>query len=131
MSKFKIGELVADVSLKDLLTNGRRVKLRNGAMYTVVDGALIRPVDTKLKLAWVSINDLGKDLIVVNPKDPEWDVMEVYEKPGLVVEYFEYYVPTEVIWQRKEKTAKQLQLEALQKQAQDVADAIKNLQDEE
>ena len=116
---------------KSLLTNGRRVKLRNGNMYTVVDGALIRPADTELKLSWVSINGLGKDLLAVKPKDPNLDVMEVYEKPKLVVEYFEYYAPTEVIWQREEKTAKQLQLEELQKKAQDVADAIKKLQDEE
>lgn len=121
-------ELVTDVNLKDLLTNGRRVKLRNGTMYTVVDGALIRPEDTKLKLAWVSTNDLGE---IIGTNSPEWDVMEVYEKPKLVVEYFEYYVPTKVIWQRKEKTAKQLQLEALQKKAQDVADAIEKLRDEE
>lgn len=116
---------------KTMLKNGMRVKCRNGNMYTVVDGALLRPADTKLKLSWVSINDLGKDLLAVNPKDPAWDVMEVYEKPRLVVEYFEYYAPTEVIWQREEKTSKQLQLEALQKQAQDVVDAIKKLQDEE
>lgn len=124
-------ELAAESSLKAMLTSGRRVKLRNGNMYTVVDGALIRPAATKLKLSWVSINDLGKDLLSVYPKDPAWDVMEVYEKPKLVVEYFEYHVPTEVIWKREEKTAKQLQLEKLQKKAQDVADAIKKLQDAE
>ena len=36
MNKFNIGDKV--VTIKNMLQNGMRVKLRNGCMYTYIDG---------------------------------------------------------------------------------------------
>ena len=115
-------------SPKAMLKNGMRVKLRNGNMYTVIDGALIRPVDTKLKLSWISINELGEDLLIDGTNDPALAVMEVYEKPKMVVEYFEYYVPTEVIWKRVEKSDAELRLEQMQAKAAELQNEMAKLQ---
>ena len=131
MNKFKIGDKVQ--SPKSMLQNGGRVKLRNNKMYTYIDGYFtnICPYGNGLEyLSEVAIwaDDLhyyeGIDV------ESEWDVMEIFAAPN-VYDYFNYKVKTRSLWTRKEKSAKQLQLEALQKQAQEVADAIKNLQDEE
>lgn len=119
---------LAAPSPKAMLKNGMRVKLRNGNMYTVIDGALIRPVDTKLKLSWISINELGEDLLIDGTNDPALAVMEVYEKPKLVVEYFEYYVPTEVIWKRVEKSEAELRLEQMQAKAAELQNEMAKLQ---
>lgn len=126
-------EIVSDINLKAMLTNGRRVKLRNGKMYTVVDNALMFLDDSRTcGMGWASgsvTDSYNNDLH--NKHSKNYDVVGVYEKPEFVLNYFNYQSPTKILWQREEKTAKQLQLEALQKQAQDVADAIKKLRDEE
>jgi len=123
-------ELVSRANLKDMLTNGRRVKLRNDTMFTVLDGALI---DFKADDCNSQSNNFQGSYKenLTHLRNTDFDIVSIYERPPCVASYFNYCYTTDMLWQREEKTAKQLQLEALQKQAQDVADAIKKLQDEE
>ena len=120
-------------SLKSMLTNGRRVKLRNNIMYTYIDGYFTNISPVGNGLVYLSeVATWADDLHYYRGVDveSEWDVVEIFTAPN-IYDYFNYKIKTRSLWTRKEKSAKQLQLEALQKQAQDVADAIKNLQDEE
>jgi hypothetical protein len=120
-------------SLKSMLTNGRRVKLRNGEMYTVIDRFLVKPLYSPVteELVGMAIDNVLSENLT-HKYGSEYDVVSIYERYNNNVNlYFCHNLMTDLIWQRKEKTAKQLQLEALQKQAQAVADAIKKLQDEE
>lgn len=134
MNKFKIGDKVhAAQAPKSMLQNGMRVKLRNGLMYTYIDGYFtnISPVGNGLVYlsevaSWSDDLHYYRGTIV----ESEWDVVEIFTAPN-IYDYFNYKIKARSLWTRKEKSAKQLQLEALQKQAQEVADAIKNLQDEE
>ena len=121
-------------SLKSMLTNGRRVKLRNGRVFVMLEGvpvAMTRNGNVLDHIYAIKYWDNG----LTHPKTcsdhADWDVMEIYEAPKEIWYYFKDSEPTALLWQREEKTAKQLQLEELQKQAQAVADAIKKLQDEE
>ena len=123
----------AQQSLKSMLQNGVRVKLRNNKLYTYIDGYFTNICPTGNGLVYLSevatwTDDLQHYRSV--GVESEWDVVEIFTAPK-VYDYFNYKVKTRSLWTRKEKSAKQLQLEALQKQAQEVADAIKNLQDEE
>ena len=120
-------------SPKSMLQNGMRVKLRNGCMYTYIDGYFTNIKITKDGLNYLSeVDSWADDLCYYRGVDveSEWDVMEIFAKVN-IYDYFNNNVKGRVIWKREEKSAKQLQLEALQKQAQEVADAIKKLQDEE
>ena len=113
---------------KSMLQNGMRVKLRNNIMYTYIDGYFTNTNPVGYGLEYLSeVAIWSDDLHYV---ESEWDVMEIFAKVN-IYNYFNNNVKGRVIWKREEKSAKQLQLEALQKQAQEVADAIKNLQDEE
>jgi len=126
-------ELVSRVNLKDMLTNGRRVKLRNNIMYTYIDGYFTNISPVGNGLVYLSeVATWADDLHYYRGVDveSEWDVVEIFAAPN-IYDYFNYKIKARSLWTRKEKSAKQLQLEALQKQAQEVADAIKNLQDEE
>jgi hypothetical protein len=121
------------LSLKSMLQNGMRVKLRNNLMYTYIDGYFTDIKITKDGLNYLSeVESWADDLRYYRGVDveSEWDVMEIFAKVN-IYDYFNNNVKGRVIWKREEKSAKQLQLEALQKQAQEVADAIKKLQDEE
>jgi hypothetical protein len=113
-----------------MLTNGRRVKLRNDTMFTVLDGALI---DFKADDCNSQSNNFQGSYKenLTHLRNTDFDIVSIYERPLRLASYFNYCYTTNMLWQREEKTAKQLQLEALQKQAQAVADAIKKLQDEE
>ena len=126
-------ELVSHANLKDMLTNGRRVKLRNDIMYTYIDGYFTNISPVGNGLVYLSeVATWADDLHYYRGVDveSEWDVVEIFAAPN-IYDYFNYKIKARSLWTRKEKSAKQLQLEALQKQAQDVADAIKKLQDEE
>jgi len=126
-------ELVSRANLKDMLTNGRRVKLRNGEMYTVIDRFLVKPLYSPIteELVGMAIDNVLSENLT-HKYGSEYDVVSIYERYNNNVNlYFCHNLITDLIWQREEKSAKQLQLEALQKQAQEVADAIKKLQDEE
>lgn len=131
MSKFNIGDKV--VTIKNMLQNGMRVKLRNGCMYTYIDGYFTNISPAGNGLVYLSeVDSWADDLQYYRGVDveSEWDVMEIFAKVN-IYDYFNNKIKGRVIWKREEKSAKQLQLEALQKQAQEVADAIKKLQDEE
>ena len=128
-----ISERNIELCLKSLLTNGRRVKLRNGEMYTVIDRFLVKPLYNPIteELVGMAIDNVLSENLT-HKYGSEYDVVNIYERyNNNVALYFCHNLITDLIWQREEKTAKQLQLEALQKQAQDVAEAIKKLQDEE
>lgn len=111
-------------SPKSMLQNGRRVKYRNGQMFTVMDGVLITPANSSLQLCWTDIEHPTDDLAYKN--NSEWDIMEIFEKPKMVVEYFEYHVPTKTLWKREEQTESEKQLKILQEQIQTLTEqAIK------
>ena len=110
-----------------------RVKLRNGCMYTYIDGYFTNISPVGNGLVYLSeVASWADDLHYYRGVDveSEWDVVEIFTAPN-IYDYFNYKIKTRLLWTRKEKSAKQLQLEALQKQAQEVVDAIKKLQDEE
>lgn len=114
-------------SPKDMLKNGRRVLLRNGAVFTVLDGELTRMYDDNCAvLDWTSLNNMNDNL--EQPYNPDFTIMKIYEAPW-VCHYFNYNVATELLWEREEKTAEQIELESLQQQALDIANRIKALQD--
>lgn len=114
-------------SPKDMLKNGRRVLLRNGVMFTVLDGELTRMYDDNCSvLGWTSLNNMNDNL--EQPYNPNFTIMKIYEAPW-VCHYFNYNVATELLWEREEKTAEQIELESLQQQALDIANRIKALQD--
>lgn len=120
-------------SPKSMLQNGMRVKLRNGCMYTYIDGYFTNISPVGNGLVYLSeVDSWADDLQYYRGVDveSEWDVIEIFAAPN-IYDYFKYKIKTRSLWVREEKSAKQLQLEALQKQAQEVADAIKKLQDEE
>ncbi len=118
---------------KSILQNGMRVKLRNNSMYTYIDGYFTNISPVGNGLVYLSeVATWADDLHYYRGVDveSEWDVVEIFKATN-IYDYFNYKIKARSLWTRKEKSAKQLQLEALQKQAQEVADAIKNLQDEE
>lgn len=118
---------------KNILQNGMRVKLRNNSMYTYIDGYFTNISPVGNGLVYLSeVATWADDLHYYRGVDveSEWDVVEIFKATN-IYDYFNYKIKARSLWTRKEKSAKQLQLEALQKQAQEVADAIKNLQDEE
>lgn len=115
--------------IKDSLVNGMRVKLRNGNMWTVLDGvfANLKP-EFKHGMDWVCyIKEYSDDLCNSNSL---FDVMEIYAAPRMVVEYFEYHVPTKLIWKRSEKSEAEIRLEAMQKQMQEIQENMNKLQQE-
>ena len=131
MNKFNIGDKV--ITTKNMLQNGVRVKLRNGCIYTYIDGYFTNISPVGNGLVYLSeVVTWSDDLHYYGGVDveSEWDVVEIFTAPN-IYDYFNYKIKTRSLWTRKEKSAKQLQLEALQKQAQEVVDAIKKLQDEE
>lgn len=116
-------------SLKDMLQNGVRVKLRNGLMYTYIDGYFANINTTKDGLSYLSeveswTNDLHYHKYVA---ESEWDVMEIFAKVN-IYDYFNNEIKGRSIWKREEKTPEQIELEALQQQAQDIANRIQVLQ---
>lgn len=118
---------------KSMLQNGMRVKLRNNIIYTYIDGYFTNISPVGNGLVYLSeVATWADDLHYYRGVDveSEWDVVEIFKATN-IYDYFNYKIKAKSLWTRKEKSAKQLQLEALQKQAQEVADAIKNLQDEE
>ena len=120
-------------SPKLMLQNGMRVKLRNGCMYTYIDGYFTNISPVGNGLVYLSeVDSWADDLHYYKGVDveSEWDVVEIFAAPN-IYDYFNYKIKARSLWAREEKSAKQLQLEALQKQAQEVVDAIKKLQDEE
>lgn len=58
------------------------------------------------------------------------DVMEIYAAPRMVIEYFEYHVPTKLIWKRSEKSEAEIRLEAMEKQMQELQENMDKLQQE-
>lgn len=115
--------------IKDSLVNGMRVKLRNESMWTVVDGTFLRlRPEFKHGMDWCGrVKDWNDNLEAESTKS---DVMEIYSAPKMVVEYFEYHVPTELIWKRSEKSEAEIRLEAMQKQMQELQENMDKLQQE-
>lgn len=120
-----------DNSIKSKLKSGDRLVARNGNVYIIFDDKIVR------KVSWNELEAYNDDLEVKNINlGSQFDIMKVY-RPSCAIAMvnfdFEQFPSknAELLWEREEKSAKQLQLEALQKQAQEVADAIKKLQDEE
>lgn len=120
-----------DNSIKSKLKSGDRLVARNGIVYIVFDNKMVR------KVSWNTLDAYNDDLEAecVN-LGSQFDIIKVY-RPSIIVAMvnfdFEQFPSknAELLWEREEKSAKQLQLEPLQKQAQKVADVIKKLQDEE
>lgn len=117
-------------SPKAMLKNGMRVKLRDGSLYTYIDGYFTNINTKKDGLDCLSKVDTWKDNLIycLDGEECMLDVMEIFAASE-IYDYFSYKIETESLWKRVEKTAGQLELEALQQQAQDIADRIKALQD--
>lgn len=101
---------------KHLLTNGRRVLLRNGKMWTVIDNALVNFVGKSKAWSSANIQDrYNDDLTHFNScYSSNFDIMEVFEKPKAVVAYFDYDTETPSLWKREEKSEAEKQLEEIQ-----------------
>ena len=117
-------------SPKDMLKNGMRVKLRNGLLYTYIDGYFTNINTKKDGLNYLSEVAEWKDNLsyYLDGEECMWDVMEIFAATP-IYDYFNYKIETKSLWKRVEKTAEQLELEALQQQAQYIANRIKVLQD--
>ncbi len=103
--------------------------MRNGNMWTVIDGVFVRlEPAVSHGMTWCKcITDLDDSL---KTEYYNLDVMEIYAAPSHVVEYFEYNVPTKLIWKRNEKSEAELRLEAMQKQMKELQENMDKLQQE-
>lgn len=114
---------------KNMLQNGMRVKLRNGCMYTYIDGYFTNISPVGNGLVYLSeVASWADDLYYYKGVDveSEWDVMEIFAQVN-IYDYFNYKIKTRSLWTRKEKSPEQIELEALQQQAQDIANRIQAL----
>ena len=113
---------------KTMLKNGMRVKLRNGSEWTYLDGvfAKLKP-EYKHGMDWAGgVIDWDNNLNAKGASN--YDVMEITAAPKLVVEYFEYHRPTQVIWKRVEKSEAELRLEQMQAKAAELQNEMAKLQ---
>lgn len=119
---------LAAPSVHSLLTNGNRVRLRNGKMFTIIDDALVSLDDNwglvlKHQSATVSqsYNEVGNNWF-----RKEFDIVQIYARPASVASYFNYDAITDTIWTREEKTESEKQLKVVQDQIQTLTEqAIK------
>jgi len=97
---------------KDDLEDGYRVVLRNGEPKFVLKRAN-------------SLNDVGGykhntlanyDETLIFQGIPHFDIMQVYDRED------------NLVWEREEKTEKQIKIEELQRKAQEIADELKKLE---
>lgn len=117
-------------SPKLMLQNGMRVKLRNGYIYTYIDGYFTNISPAGNGLVYLSeVDSWADDLQYYRGVDveSEWDVMEIFAKVN-IYDYFNNKIKGRVIWKREEKSHEQIELESLQQQAQDIANRIQALQ---
>lgn len=116
MNKFNIGDKV--ITTKNMLQNGMRVKLRNGCMYTYIDGYFTNISPAGNGLVYLSEVVTWSDDLHYNggvDVESEWDVVEIFTAPN-IYDYFNYKIKTRSLWTRKEKSEAEKQLEILQQQ---------------
>ena len=101
-------------SPKSMLQNGMRVKLRNGLLYTYIEGYFTNIKTKKGGLNYLSkVDEWGDNLsYYVDGEECMWDVMEIFAATE-IYDYFSYEVETESLWKREEKSATQIELENL------------------
>lgn len=118
-------------SPKSMLQNGMRVKLRNGLLYTYIDGYFTNIKTKKGGLNYLSkVDEWGDNLsYYVDGEECMWDVMEIFAATE-IYDYFSYEVETESLWKREEKSATQIELENLEQQAIDLAVRIKAIKEQ-
>ena len=104
-------------SPKSMLKNGMRVKLRNGLLYTYIDGYFTNIKTKKGGLNYLSkVDEWGDNLsYFTNGEECIWDVIEIFAATG-IYDYFNYEIGTESLWKRVEETESEKQLKILQEQ---------------
>ena len=105
------------LSPKDMLKNGMRVKLRNGLLYTYIDGYFTNIKTKKGGLYYLSkVDEWGDNLsYFTNGEECIWDVIEIFAATE-IYDYFNYEIATESLWKRVEETESKKQLKILQEQ---------------
>lgn len=118
-------------SPKSMLQNGMRVKLRNGLLYTYIEGYFTNIKTKKGGLNYLSkVDEWGDNLsYYVDGEECMWDVMEIFAATE-IYDYFSYEAQTESLWKREEKSAAQIELEKLEQQVTDIAKRIELLKEQ-
>ena len=97
-----------------MLQNGMRVKLRNGCMYTYIDGYFTNISPVGNGLVYLSeVASWADDLHYYKGVDveSEWDVVGIFAK-RLIFTIISIKIKGRSLWAREEKSAKQIELES-------------------
>ena len=125
-------DLVAGTTPKAMLKNGMRVKCRNDSMWTYLDGMFVAVTlyfsDYNHLEHMLPVNSSSWTNDLTNDFGERFDVMEIFDAPSSVFQYFAYNEETQSIWKRVEKSEAELRLEQMQAKAAELQDEMAKLQ---